>query len=156
MKKIFYLVLTSALMSLGACAQDISADKVPEAVSNAFKTKFPKAEKVKWEMEDEKDYEASFKMNNGEQSAVFDAKGNWVETETEITVSTLPQEVSQSVAKQFSDYKIHEAEKTEGKDGNFYEVELTKGKQILEVKLSVKGEVMEKKEKEKNDKEDKD
>jgi len=133
-------------------AQDISADKVPADVSSAFKAKFPKAEKVKWEMENGKDYEAAFKINDAEQSAVFDAGGNWMETETEIKVSELPQAVSQSVAKQFSGYKINEAEKVEKKDGNLYEVELSKGKEILEVTLSPTGEVTEKKAKEENDK----
>ena len=107
-------------------------------------------------MENKKDYEANFEMNEVEQSAVFDANGNWIETETEIPVSQLPSAVSQAISKQFSGYKIKEPEMVEKATGKSYEVELTKGKETLEVVLSPKGEVINKKIESKKDKEDKD
>src|ERR1043166_5042822 len=110
MKKIIIgLCVTVLLTSAGA--QEISADKVPSMVSSAFKTKFPNVQKVKWEMENEKEYEAGFKLNSIEMSALFDASGNWLETEFEIKVAGLPQPVSQTISKQFNGYAIKEAEK---------------------------------------------
>lgn len=155
MKNLIMVVLAVTLVTT-AYTQNISSDKVPAPVSSAFKSKFPKAESVKWEMENGKDFEASFKISGSEQSVVFDASGSWIETETEIKTSALPQTVSSSIAKQFSGYKIKESEKVEKQTGTFYEVELSKDKSILEVTFSIKGDVVEKKTKEKNDKEDKD
>ena len=118
------MLLGAAIMSIPAYAQKISADKVPAAVVNSFKTQFPKAEKVTWEMEDKTDYEAKFSSGSTEQSATFDAKGTWKETETEIKVSELPQPVQQTLSKQFAGYKILEASKVEdAKHGSGFEVE---------------------------------
>lgn len=151
------ILIIAAAFAATAHAQIISDDKVPAAVSSAFKAKFPEAEKAKWEMENAKDYEVTFIINKGEQAAVFDANGNWLETEIEIKVSELPQAVSQAIAKQFSAYKIKEAERVEKKEGSIsFEVELAKGKEILEVVFSRAGGVLEKKTAGKKDKEDKD
>ncbi len=152
MKKLMIVVIAVTLLTT-AQAQKISADKVPSAVSAAFKTKFPKAEKVTWEMENPKEYEANFKVNSAEQSAVFDAVGNWMVTETEIKVAELPKAVSQTLSKKFSGYKIKEAEKVEKKGtGNCFEAEIEKEGKTLEVVLSPTGEVLDKKEKQKDKK----
>ena len=155
MKKIM-IVFFAVTLATTAHAQKISEDKVPAAAVSAFKAKFPHAEKVKWQMEESKDYEANFDLNKSEMSVVFDATGNWMETETEITTATLPQAVSAAVAKQFGDYKIKEASKVEKKDSDCFEVELSKGKEVIEVALTPTGEVLSKKAEGKKDKEDKD
>ena len=150
------IVIIAVTLATTAHAQKISADKVPAAVNAAFKAKFANAEKVKWEMEDKKDFEANFNTGAVEQSATFTPEGKWIETETEIKSSDLPQAVQQTVAKQFAGYKTKEASKVENeKNGNFYEVEVEKGKEVIEVALSATGEVLSKKA-EGKDKEDKD
>lgn len=156
MKRLLMTVF-AITMFISLQAQKITDNKVPAVVTKAFKAKFPTATKAKWELEDSKDYEVNFKINKAEHSAVFDASGIWMETETEIDVSQLPSAVSQAISKQFSGYKIKEPEMVEKKDkGKYYEVELTKGKETIEVVLSPKGEVISKKIESKKDKEDKD
>jgi hypothetical protein len=151
------IVFIAVTLATTARAQKISADKIPPAVTAAFNTKFPKAEKVKWEMEDKKDFEANFKIGTVEQSATFNPEGKWVETETEIEASQLPQAIQQAVAKQFAGYKTKEASQVENeKNGSLYEVEVAKGKEIVEISFSPKGDVLGKKVKSKEDKEDKD
>lgn len=106
-------------------------------------------------MEKNTAYEANFKLSNVEESATFDSNGNWMETETEIKVSELPQSIQQTLSKQFAGYKIHEASKVEDvPHGNCFEVEIKKDKVKYDVKLNDKGEVLSK-ETEKGDKEDK-
>ncbi len=138
-------LLCAAFLSVSVNAQKITADKVPAAVTNSFKAKFPKAEKVTWELEKKTSYEANFKLNNAEQSSTFDANGKWMETETEIKISELPQAIQQTMSKQFADYKIHEACKLEDvQHGHCYEVEIKKDKVKYDVLLNDKGEVLSK------------
>lgn len=155
MKKITIVLFTSILVTT-AHAQQVSKIIIPQAVTNTFQKKFPKATNVKWEMEKPKNYEASFKINKTEYSALFNVLGSCLETEMEIKNSELPAAVKESLNKQFSGYKITEAEKVEkAMSAVGYEVELGKGKEILEVYLSAEGEVLSKKN-EASDKNDKD
>ena len=142
MKKIV-TVLCAVMLATTINAQKASQVKVPTLVSNAFNKKFPKAVNAKWEMEDVKNYEANFKLDHKEYSAVFNALGLWMETEMEIKTAELPEVVSQIISKQFSGYKIKEAEKVEKKaSGHSFEVELKKGGEIIEVAISPNGEVL--------------
>ena len=142
-------------MSNAACAQKISADKVPAAVTSAFKAKFPNATKTNWEMENANEYEAGFKLNGEEVSANFDNTGKWLETETEIKVSALPAAVQAALTKDFAGFKIEEASKIESaKDGNCYEAEIEKGEETFDVLFSPDGKMLSKTklEKEKDEK----
>src|SRR5216683_4680125 len=99
MKKIIFI----AIMLIGANAiiaqtpatptQSQPAKKklvVPAAVQKAFEQKFPKATKVGWGKENEKEWEAEFTFNGSKLSANFTSDGVWVETEKEIAISELP------------------------------------------------------------------
>ena len=156
MKIIYIALLCSALMSITASAQNISADKVPASVIKSFKAKFPSAENVKWELENKNEYEAVFKTKGVEQSASFEMNGKWMETETEMKISELSAEIQKSVTKNYAGYKIDEASKVESaQHGNCYEVKVEKAKESFEVMMKSKGEIISKKS-EKEDKEDKD
>lgn len=142
MKNIIIVLFAAVLMSHAACAQKISADKIPAPVINSFKAKFPDATNAKWEME-QSDYEANFKTGGKEVSAVFDATGKWLETETEINVSELPVSVQTAIPKNFAGYKIKEASKVEShKYGTCYEAEIEKGEETLDVLFSAEGKLI--------------
>lgn len=144
MKKIIVLLTACLLFSLMGYTQKLTADKVPAPVKEAFAKKFPAATDVKYEME-KKDYEINFKDKGIEMSANFDATGKWLETETEIKESDLPKEISASVTKNFSGYKISEVAKTETPDkGLIYEMDLKNDKEGFEVQFSPKGDVLKK------------
>jgi len=144
MKKIIVLLSACLLISLMGFTQKITPDKVPAPVKEAFAKKFPGATDVKYEME-KKDYEINFKDKGAEMSANFDASGKWLETETEIKVTELPKEVSASVAKNFTGFKISEVAKTETPDkGLVYEMDLKKDKEGFEVQFSPKGDILKK------------
>ena len=133
-------------LSLQADAQKINADKVPSAVISAFKAKFPKATKAKWEMENKKVYEANFEVNEKEVSALFDFSESWLETETEIQAAALPQTAKETISHQFKEYKTKEAERVEKKGKpDCFEGEIVKGKEILEIAFSTDGVLLEKK-----------
>ncbi|MDP5171404.1 MAG: hypothetical protein NWR72_14260, partial [Bacteroidia bacterium] len=50
------------LLLVGGFSVAMAKTDVPQAVKDAFALKFPKAKAVKWEMEDEGEYEAEFKL----------------------------------------------------------------------------------------------
>lgn len=145
MKKVIYLLLTGTLMSNAACAQKISAGKVPAAVLSAFKTKFTISTKTSWEMENANNYEAGFKQNDEEVSANFDHTGKWLETETELKVSALPATVQAALAKDFADFRIEEARKIESlKYGICFEAEIEKGEATFDVLFISDGKMLSK------------
>jgi len=132
-------------MSNVACAQKISADKVPATVTSAFKAKFPNATKTSWEMESANEYEAGFKLNGEEVSANFDNTGKWLETETEIKVSALPASIQSALSKDCAGFKINEASKIESvKNGNCFEAEIEKGEETFDVLFTVDGKMLSK------------
>ncbi|MEO7174780.1 MAG: PepSY-like domain-containing protein [Saprospiraceae bacterium] len=116
---------------------------IPAAVSAAFKTKFPNAAKVSWEMENKTEYEANFKLNGEEVSANFDNTGKWLETETEIKTSALPAAVQSTLAKDFAGFKVEEASKINNvKNGNCFEAEIEKGEESYDILFSTEGKVL--------------
>ncbi|MEO6166758.1 MAG: PepSY-like domain-containing protein [Chitinophagales bacterium] len=145
MKKIIFILLTAAIMSNAACAQKISADKVPADVISAFKSKFPTATKTSWEMENKTEFEVNFKLDGEEVSANFDNAGKWLETETQVEVSALPTAIQSTLKKDFAGFKISEASKIESaKNGNSFEAEIEKDEETFDVLLSTDGKVLSK------------
>lgn len=145
MKKITILLLWAVFAGQMAFAQTISADKVPAAVTSAFKGKFPGAVSPTWKMKAGKVYEADFKLNNETVSASFDQAGKWQETETALKTTALPAAVQSTLSKVFEGYKINEASKIEqAQKGSCYEAEIAKGTEMYDVQLSPEGKMLSK------------
>jgi hypothetical protein len=107
-------------------SQNIKESDVPQAVKTKFSAMYPDVSNTKWEMENGK-YEAEFKENNTETSVIFEANGMYVQTETEISVSTLPAGVNDYVSKNLPGKKINEASQITLTDGTVvYEAEIGK------------------------------
>jgi uncharacterized protein YxeA len=129
MKKLFALVLTSAIITLTACAQKIDASKVPVKVKESFAKQFP-GTTPKWEKEGDK-YEAGFKEKGHEMSVLFEANGTMTESEMEIKVSELPASVLEFVKTNHKGSGIKEASKITKANGEVnYEAEV-KGKDLI-------------------------
>jgi uncharacterized membrane protein YkoI len=150
MKTLNLIAVAFAVMSFTACAQKTTA---PENVVNAFTQKFPNAKSVKWDKENETEWEAEFKLKGEEYSANFSTDGTWKETEHEIETSTIPANVKQTLDSEFAGYKIEEAEISETAEGTVYEFELKKDKTEMEVAISPDGTVVKKEVKTEKDEE---
>lgn len=142
-------VVAFVAMSIGACA---NMQNVPDKVSKAFSQKFPNAQKVKWDKENNTEWEAEFKLNGEEYSANFSTDGVWKETEHEIEQSAIPVNVKQTLDTEFAGYDIEEAEISETAEGTLYEFELEKDKSEMEVAISPEGKVVKKEVKEEDEK----
>jgi hypothetical protein len=149
MKKFILLFAVSFLLISGGFAQHIETDKVPDAPKAALKKEFPKAIDQMWNLTGST-YQVIFSVEKTRHAMKFDEKGNWIDKETRISKTALPKEITHSIAKNFAGYMIYEAEKVETPTkGKLYNVGLEKGKELLEVHLSMKGDVMDKVSKEK-------
>ena len=129
MKQLFGLLFIAAIASLTACAQKTDASKVPVPVKESFAKQFPGAT-AKWEKEEGK-YEAGFKHQGHEMSALFDANGKMEESEMEIEVSELPVAITNYLRTNHSGATVKEAAKITKSNGEVeYEAEI-KGKDLI-------------------------
>ncbi|MDQ1769323.1 hypothetical protein GQR60_00640 [Labilibaculum sp. A4] len=151
MKNLLLVIVAIAITSVSGCAQNKKA--VPNQVKTAFAQKFPDASNVKWDKENDAEWEAEFKMSGKEYSANFNMEGVWLETEFEISSNEIPDQVKSTIEKEFSGYKIEESEMSETADGKCYEFELKMGKTEVEIAINSKGELIKKEsiEEDKND-----
>lgn len=117
MKKVFFLLTLLLGTGMMACAQK----NPPQAVVTAFNQKFSNVKELKWSLEKNGDWEAEFEQGDTELSANFSAAGQWLETETEISVADLPAAVQAALKGK----KVKEAAKILRADGStVYEAEV--------------------------------
>lgn len=139
------IVLSMTILFASACGhKEKEAENTPKAVETAFQQKFPDAKKVKWEKENENEWEAEFEMNGKEYSANFLSDGTWKETEYEISLSEIPEEVMHTIDAQFPDHEVEEVELSERALGNVYEFELESADEEVEVEITADGSSMKK------------
>ena len=123
-------------ISLTMSAQTKSS--IPDLVKNSFAKEFPK-QKAKWSAE-EGGFEAEFRLNGTEASAVYDKGGHRKELEVEIKTTELPANVIAYVKKNYPTAKITEASKiTDDKNTVSYEAEIKKDGKSFDVLLDSTG-----------------
>jgi Putative beta-lactamase-inhibitor-like, PepSY-like len=141
MKKYILMFAAIATISLGAHAQKIAAARLPTAVKAAFAKQFVGAT-AKWEKENG-EYEAGFKIDGKDMSALFSADGKMTESEVSIKPIELPAKILTYVKANYKDKKIKGAAKITKADGTInYEAEVNgvdvmfdaDGKYLKEVK----------------------
>src|ERR1043166_7934457 len=124
------LILIPALLAFFAVLA-FAGDDVPAVVKTKFASLYPTVKKAKWDRE-AANYEASFEQGEVETSVLFDASGNVLETETEISINELPKSVMDYVAQHYKT-KIKEASKiVDAKGIVTYEAEVKEGDLIFD------------------------
>ena len=124
-------IVIATSTAITVMAQKINATQVPAAVKTSFTKTYPAVKTIKWEKEIG-DFEAGFKQGSNEMSAVFKADGTQLESEMEISATTLPASVTAYVKQHYKGALIKEAAKiTKTSTGEVnYEAEV-KGKDLL-------------------------
>ena len=144
MKKIVVLLSACLLFSFMGYTQELTPDKVPTSVLQAFAKKFPAATEVKYELK-HNNYEIAFRDKGVRGFAKFNPTGKWLDTKTAIVESDLPKEVSASIARDFAGFKSSEVTTVELPDKPlFYMMDLKKGNEGYKVHFSPKGVVLKK------------
>ena len=140
MKSSLALVLLIVSFATTGCTQKVNEKDLPTLVKTAFNTKFPGATAVKWGKENAKEYEAEFNFNNNTVSANFKLDGSWVETETTIPPSELPETVINAVKTKYPGSIYGRTEKIEKPGGKIlYEVNITVNGKKRELELNPDG-----------------
>ncbi|MBI3236060.1 MAG: PepSY-like domain-containing protein [Bacteroidetes bacterium] len=142
MKKIIILAFVLIGISSIGFAQDTVPKPIipPKAVRKTFKERFPDAKSVRWEKEDAREYEASFRNKTTKKSATFSNKGELLETETRIPFLDLPEKVQKAYFAKHSKSKPTRITKIETSRGVItYELEMKRGENIVEVFYSPEG-----------------
>lgn len=123
------LLMVALVMASVAFTQKLKEKDVPAAVLQTFAKAYPNIV-AKWEKEDGH-FEASFKKNTLEGSALYDANGALLESEIEIAVDALPAGVADYINKNYAGQKVKEASKIiDGNGAVTYEAAL-KGKDLI-------------------------
>jgi hypothetical protein len=150
------LALTvAALCFLGGTAradeEKVPLDKLPKAVVETVKKRFPKAELVSASKEDENgktEYEVQIKDGGTKLDVTVTPEGTLVSIEKEITAKNLPKAVTETLDAKYpkATFKVVE-EITKVKDGKdqpvYYEVLLvTADKKTFEVELAADGKIL--------------
>ena len=106
-RKIFF-VFSLLIVAPNLWAQN-SADsvsvEVPEIVTKAFKSKYPSGKINIWLLSADH-YEARFMMNDKITMAEFEKNGNWVYSETELTVDDVPVKSLDYIRDKYPGYEI--------------------------------------------------
>jgi dUTPase len=124
------IMIAAGLITTSAFAQKIQDKDVPAAVKATFQKSYPNTKEVKWEKEGDK-YEASFDVNKVDNSVLFNANGEVVETEVEIELNQLPSGVLEYVKTHYSGQNVKEGAKITNAMGVVtYEAEI-KGMDLL-------------------------
>ncbi len=129
MKKVLLASLIGISSVISATAQNIKEAEVPSVAKAAFQKQYANTP-AKWEKENE-NYEVNFKKDGKTMSAVIDKLGTIIETETDIAVNELPQNVKTYLKSHYKDAKVKEAAKIVKANGEVnYEGEVN-GKDVI-------------------------
>ena len=142
MQRILFSTLVVFLISGFTFQCSLFSGNVPKAVKAAFEAKYPDAKDVSWGIDSNGFFEAKFEINDKKYRADFLAGGEWVETESSIKFSDLPQAVKDAVKRDYDKDDIEEVEEVDHpKKGIFYDVELDgKGYKKVDIEYNALGE----------------
>ena len=123
MKRLFFILIVASLVACG------SEEDIPPSVKESFQSKYPTAEDVDWDTEDNF-YEADFKINNDNYEALFSTTGGiWIETTQEIDQEELPVSVKQVLeSEMYNGWEIDDVYKAEtGDNPELYKIRVKMG-----------------------------
>ena len=138
------------LVSVGGARADeekVPLDKVPVAVMNAVKKKFPaaKIEEAAKEVEDGKTtYEIGIEQDERDITVSLKEDGTILEIEKEIAVKDLPSAVTGAIAAKYPRATLKKAEEvTEGENVTYEVIVVPESKKAREVALDRAGKILE-------------
>ncbi|RLD83016.1 MAG: hypothetical protein DRJ10_04335 [Bacteroidetes bacterium] len=119
--------------------------EVPEEIKAQFLEMEPLAQDIEW-LINKGLYKTYYTINKCKKTSYFDKKGNWLETETEITKEELAPAIIEVLNNQFFEYTIKDIELVETFDRQIlYEVDLQKDGKKYDILFDESGKILRKK-----------
>lgn len=122
------------MLTFSSCDDDDNNYQPDTTVTKSFDTKYPNADRVKWE--NKNGYQvADFHEGHNEAEAWFDNNGNWLLTKTEIDYGQLPQAVRESLEKgEYSQWQRTDIDRVERfNTATVYVIEVEQGNQEIDL-----------------------
>ena len=146
MKKIILALTTGLLLFVGnVMAQDIPQSQVPSVILNKFKSDFPKAKDIEWELQSEM-YNVEFEIGRSVDHEIwYDKSGNLIKHKEDISKNDLPSTVSAVLQKDFKGYKIDDVEKLTEGSAVTYKMELNSMNKDWDIVMDANGKILKQK-----------
>lgn len=154
MKNAIFIMACTIVFILQSCIKKSVEKGIPERVKLGFDEKFPGATGTTWRMENDLEWEATFKWKEKEYSANFSNEGKWLETEHMIMETEIPSNIRAILDQNFLNYRIEEPEIVETASGIYYEMEIETDKDVLEISIDSKGVLTREKENDEDNEDD--
>lgn len=122
------------MLAFSSCDDDDNNYQPETTITKSFDTKYPNADRVKWESKH--GYEvADFHEGKNDAEAWFDKNGNWLLTKTEIDYGQLPQLVRESLEKgEYGEWRRKDIDKVERfNTATVYVIEVEQGNQEIDL-----------------------
>lgn len=148
MKKVLYTICV-ALIAVSVLSCDRYEDGRPQkSVIKEFNNMYQDAKDVEWESEGgywKVSFETGTRPNRIEHEAWYDEAGNWVMTETDMFLSSVPQSIKDFLASDAvygaSSFRDNDVEFWQTPSGNFYRFDLRLDGREVEVDVTEDGKV---------------
>lgn len=146
--KSIMMIIASLAVALTAVSCDKYEDGKPSKnIRNEFERMYPNAWDVEWENQGtywEVSFETGSRPDGTDHKAWYDKGGNWIQTCTEVLLSSVPQSVKDYLmASEFGSghFDDNDAEYYETQSGNFYRFDMRMGGREIDVDVTEDGKV---------------
>ncbi|MDO4702313.1 PepSY-like domain-containing protein [Tannerella sp.] len=110
-------------------------------INKIIAQKYPKAKIVEVDHENGR-IEVEIVDGNVRRDVYFDHSEKWLYTQTDVRVSSLPQLVVKAISTSYPGYRIDDAEYWETPAGNYFLLEIERGKSEMKVRVSPTGQII--------------
>lgn len=146
MKKLFVFgLIASFFITEEAFSQDIPQSQVPAVVLDNFQKAFSGARDIEWEMDGYR-YKVEFEtgMRKLDHDAWYDASGQLLKHQEEISKNDLPRQITTAIKREFKGYRVEDVDKiTEGQQVT-YIMEVKSRTEEWKLKVDPEGNILSK------------
>lgn len=139
------ITMIAAVLVLSSCMSSQKAE-LPKNIKTAFGMKFPDAHRLQWTKKHEGLWLATFELHDKSYEASFIVHGAMVEVDLKLSEDDLPKVIHAVLDRQFPDYHTQDVLRIDQGTDSFYQIEIEKGSEDLDVTIDLEGHVIGQKE----------
>jgi len=145
MKKVILMTFVLLGATLSYAQKKVKEKDVPQAAKDTFKKKYPRATDPEWRTAGDNAYDVDYETGNRVYISKFSADGKWIETETDVTLGSLPKPVRDEWKKSaHKDWEVLyvvkvEAADTTAKPKVYYQIAVKKAREMKGVLIAADG-----------------